>query len=397
MKVIDFIIFNKENNRLYIQKRSKDRKLFPDKWETPGGHLEENETIIECIRRELKEETNLELDCVYGKVHDFIWDDKLTSNSVYLISASGNIEVEKNKISNFLWISRNELYDLIKEKNDIFMSYSNVFDILESKELVKNNINQNIRKWLHDVQEISNYYFKNIDLTIDHKDDGTPVSIADKKIETYLNNEISKIFPDHNFIGEEGEYAFNEKNRFKWVVDPIDGTRSFIVGRPTFGVLISLVYDNVPIFGCIFQPFTNELWSAFLGEDLLYNDKFFKLINTFKPNNNIETFTSAPEVFENIFDSFVYNNLKKVSKRLSYNGDCYAYGLLSLGFVDLIVEKELDSHDYCALIPILCSSNILFFSWDGIPIDYSSKKTSVISFKSYNFEKLISVVKDNGN
>lgn len=393
MKIIDFIIFNEENNTLYIQKRSKDRRIFPNQWETPGGHLEKGETIIECLFRELKEETNLSLTCIYGKINEFIWDDKETVNSVYLISAEGNLEVEKEKISEYLWINKYQLEKIfLYNKNDIYQSFLNAFELIESKNQIKKKVLDNIFFWLDGIKNITEKYFKNIDLEKSNKPDGSPVSIADKEIEEFLHLEIKKKFPSHNYIGEENEYNYDSSIPFKWIIDPIDGTRSFIVGRPTFGTLISLVYKNIPIFGCIYQPFTNEKWTAFLGENLYYNSNPINhlAINT---NKDIESFVPAPEVFKNENEIKTFENLKKISRRISYNGDCYAYGLLSMGFVDIIIEQKLYEHDYSALLPILNASKTIYFSLDGVPIDISNSSTSLIAFKAYNFYQFIKLVK----
>ncbi|WP_151863419.1 inositol monophosphatase family protein [Acinetobacter sp. TUM15512] len=393
MKIIDFIIFNETNNTLYIQKRSKDRRIFPDQWETPGGHLEEGETIVECLFRELKEETNLSLTCIYGKVNEFIWSDKKTINSVYLISAEGNLEVEREKVSEYLWINKFQLEEIfLNNKNDIYQSFSNAFELIESKKKVKQKVMDNIFIWLDGVKNIKEKYFKNIDLEKTNKPDGSPVSIADKEIESFLHLEIKKKFPSHNYIGEENEYNYDSSNFFKWIVDPIDGTRSFIVGRPTFGTLISLVYKNIPIFGCIYQPVTNEKWIAFLGDPLYYNSNRVN-ISTPNINKDIESFVPAPEVFKSKKEINVFENLKKISKRISYNGDCYAYGLLSMGFVDIIIEQELHEYDYSALLPILNASKSLYFSLDGVPIDISNSSTSLIAFKAHSFLQLIELVK----
>jgi fructose-1,6-bisphosphatase/inositol monophosphatase family enzyme/ADP-ribose pyrophosphatase YjhB (NUDIX family) len=390
MKIINFIILDKKTNYLYIQKSFNNQLYFPDQWKILGDQLKQNETIIECIHRKLFEETNLILNCVYGKIHEFILDDKQTINMVYLISASGRFKTKTYEISKHYWINKHELENLIQRKDDIYISYLKVFNLIEQKNNVKNTIINNLPKWLEGSKKISDFYFKNKNLLVEQKLDGTPVSIADREIESFLKNEIYKVFPEYNFIGEENEYDYDEQCNFKWVIDPIDGTRSFIVGRPTFGVLISLVYNQIPIFGCIFQPFTNEIWTSFFSEELYYNNNLIS--NNSAIYNNIESFTSSPEVYKTKKELKMYNSLKSISNRLSYNGDCYAYGLLSLGFVNLIVEKELDRHDYCALVPILSAANILFFSWEGIPIDYSCKKTSTIAFNSYNFDKLINLL-----
>ena len=132
-KIIDFALIDRKHNKIFLQKRSLTRKLFPGEWEIPGGHLEDGETELQCIKRELKEETNLDLLAVYGKVHEFTWpNDPDTSNALYLIEATGDdLRIENGKVSEYLWASRQEARQLLQSSN-LHTGLLKAFDMLET-------------------------------------------------------------------------------------------------------------------------------------------------------------------------------------------------------------------------------------------------------------------------
>lgn len=191
------------------------------------------------------------------------------------------------------------------------------------------------------------------------KNDQSPVTKADREIEEKLREQITKKFPQHGIIGEEYE-NINQNSDFQWIIDPIDGTSSFIIGRPTFGTLIALSYKKKPILGIVNQPITKERW---LGIDddsknsgAWFNNKKIKTRNCQKISDAIIS-TTSPFFFDKN-DKINFDILCKKAKYqkyggVIYGGDCYSYALLASGFVDIIVEPDLQIYDYAALIPII--------------------------------------------
>ena len=147
-------------------------------------------------------------------------------------------------------------------------------------------IDKNISEFANDLadiaSEITKKYFRK-HFAEENKSNDTPVTIADREIESAIRDAIIKKFPDHGIVGEE--YGLiNENADYKWVIDPIDGTVSFVIGRPIFGNLIALSYQNKPILGIINQPITNERWIGIVDEESKLNNEIIKT----RKCNNIE-------------------------------------------------------------------------------------------------------------
>jgi myo-inositol-1(or 4)-monophosphatase len=207
-------------------------------------------------------------------------------------------------------------------------------------------------------------------LTIDDKSRGTgfdPVTAADRAAEAAMRTLIRETFPAHGIIGEEygSERAEAE---YVWLLDPIDGTKSFICGMPAWGTLIGLMRLGQPVFGMMHQPFTRERFTGDgatahyrgpAGERVLRSrrcrDIGDAILQTTSPRLMNETDRAAFERVEN-------------NVRLSrYGGDCYAYCMLAAGFVDLVIETELKPHDVAALIPIIEGAGGIITTWENAP------------------------------
>ncbi|MBD42249.1 MAG: histidinol phosphate phosphatase [Pelagibacteraceae bacterium] len=192
------------------------------------------------------------------------------------------------------------------------------------------------------------YFRKNIE--IDAKSDDTPVTIADRNCEMKIRDLITNKYPDHNILGEEFENK-NLNSEFTWVIDPIDGTRSYIAGHKDFGTLIALLHNNIPILGIINCPAHNERWLGKINEESSMNGE---VIRTSK-NDKLEdcyAFTSGLYFEDDNFKK-VYDRLIKKTKYHRFGGDCYMYGMLASGLIEIVVEDTLKVHDYMALIPVI--------------------------------------------
>jgi mutator protein MutT len=132
--VVDFALLRFTDRRILIQKRSFNRRLFPGKWELPGGHLERGETRLDCIRRELREELGLSLSSVLGLLHEFKWKDGIINHWIYAVTAVGNPRLEADKVICQRWIDKSEtglLQDDDLEPNGLVIGVRKAFDLLD--------------------------------------------------------------------------------------------------------------------------------------------------------------------------------------------------------------------------------------------------------------------------
>lgn len=217
---------------------------------------------------------------------------------------------------------------------------------------------------------ISKRYFRKPNQEVAKSDD-SPVTLADREIEAAIRQEIFKNFPTHGIIGEEfGNYQ--EDAEYVWIIDPIDGTSSFIVGRPIFGNLIALRKKNletsVVILGIMNQPITNERWVGIEGFGSFFNQQKIQT----RPCNEISDAilcTSSPFFFVGD-DKILFEKLCAQAKYQHlggaiYGGDCYSYACLASGFVDIIIEPGLKIYDFAAHLPIIKNAGGVVSDWNG--------------------------------
>lgn len=208
------------------------------------------------------------------------------------------------------------------------------------------------------------YYRKPI--PVDYKADDSPVTQADRTAETLMRNKIAEHFPEHGIIGEEhGEV--DAEREYVWVLDPIDGTKSFLSGTPLFGVLAALTQNGKPILGGFYQPVLNELLIGD-GQQTLYNGKPTQV----RPCDDIAKATVLTTDHLNIGK---YQNPKGFQRlieqaRLYRNwGDCYGYYLVATGFADVMIDPEMKIWDKAALIPIIRGAGGVITDYHGQPAD----------------------------
>lgn len=194
-----------------------------------------------------------------------------------------------------------------------------------------------------------------------------PVTIADRGAEEAMRRLINAIYPDHGIIGEE---FGNERTdaEFVWVLDPIDGTRSFITGLPVWGTLIGLMRGGKPILGMMAQPFTGERFTGdgkrawYSGPD---GDKPIRTRQcAFLADASL--FTTTPAMFAGA-DRGAYDRVETAVRLARYGCDCYAYCMVAAGHADLVVEAGLQAYDIVALIPIVEGAGGRLTDWQGNP------------------------------
>jgi myo-inositol-1(or 4)-monophosphatase len=196
-----------------------------------------------------------------------------------------------------------------------------------------------------------------------------PVTAADQAAERAIRAAIAKSYPDHGILGEEFA-AVRGAGRYRWVVDPIDGTRAFIMGSPLWGTLIGLIDDDKPVLGLMDQPFTRERFWAHGGAARMRSpDGRTRRLKT-RACTGLEqaVLTSThPDLFSSPKEIAAFGRIKTRARMTRYGGDCYGYCLLAAGFVDVVVEAGLKAHDVAALIPIIEGAGGKITTWDNKP------------------------------
>ncbi len=215
---------------------------------------------------------------------------------------------------------------------------------------------------------IASRYFRT-GVTVDDKSDLSPVTIADREAETAMRELLDRHVPDHGVFGEE-HGAVRTDAEYVWVLDPIDGTKAFITGLPLFGTLIGLFHKGKPVLGIIDQPILQERWLGVDGERSTLNGKPIS-VRTCAGVANAYMYSTAPSMFAG-GHARAHQTLTEKVKLFRWGGDCYAYGLLASGHVDLVVEADLKLYDYAALIPVITGAGGTITDWKGNALDMQS-------------------------
>jgi myo-inositol-1(or 4)-monophosphatase len=192
-----------------------------------------------------------------------------------------------------------------------------------------------------------------------------PVTAADRAAENAMRSLIKRNFPEHGIVGEE--YG-NERTdaEYVWVLDPIDGTKSFISGMPAWGSLIALTRNGTPVFGMMHQPFIRERFFGDGGAARYRGPAGERklLVRPCAGLSDAVLFTTSP-LLMNADDRTAYGRVEGAVRLPRYGGDCYAYCMLAAGHVDLVIETALKPHDIVALIPIVEGAGGIITSWEG--------------------------------
>ena len=205
-------------------------------------------------------------------------------------------------------------------------------------------------------------YFRS-KIAIDQKVDETPVTIADREAEEVMRALIGETYPDHGIEGEEFG-ADRTDAPYVWHLDPIDGTKSFITGRPLFGTLVSLAHHGKPIVGVIDHCMLNERWTGSAGRPSSWNGEPIRARSCPCLADAI-LYVTSPKMFKQPGEHTAFSRVEDKVALPLYGGDCYAYGQLAMGFADIIVEADLDTHDYLALIPVIEGAGGIITDWEG--------------------------------
>jgi len=193
-----------------------------------------------------------------------------------------------------------------------------------------------------------------------------PVTSADREAERAMRGLLAEYYPQHGVIGEEQGKSVGLSD-YTWVLDPIDGTRSFIIGMLHWGTLIALNDGSRVLLGAMYQPITDELFIGAPGQSRLLCSGRPRILRT-RSCSSLALATlccTDPAMFIPGTESDAFLRLARQVQLVRYGGDCYSYGLLAMGLVDLCVESRLETHDVQALIPIVEGAGGCISTWTG--------------------------------
>jgi histidinol phosphatase-like enzyme (inositol monophosphatase family) len=210
-------------------------------------------------------------------------------------------------------------------------------------------------------------YFQT-NLLTEVKSDNSPVTVADRETERFIREAISKRYPDHAVLGEEDGGTGNSQARWRWIIDPLDGTRSFVRGFPLYGVMIGVEYEGEPMLGVVNMPALNEVvyaakdlgcwWNGrrcWVSEKKTIADGLFVATRA----NNYERYGVGKQA--------AFDRLLAQAGMFRTWGDCYGYLLVATGRAELMLDPEMRIWDAAALLPILHEAGGTFTDWHGIP------------------------------
>lgn len=214
---------------------------------------------------------------------------------------------------------------------------------------------------------IAREYFRR-PLAVESKSDLSPVTIADRNIEMALRQLIERRYPGHGILGEE--FSARNGNELTWVLDPIDGTRSFITGMPLFGTLIALLRDGRPILGVIDFPALSERWTGVAGQPTRHDGQVARTSGVARLAD-ASCYSTSPDMFVGEDAGRFARLCAQVGMR-RFGGDCYAYALLASGHCDLVVEAGLQPYDYLSLVQVIEGAGGRISDWQGRPLTLES-------------------------
>ena len=193
-----------------------------------------------------------------------------------------------------------------------------------------------------------------------------PVTQADRQAELAIRASLQAEFPDIGFHGEEHE-AIAGTSGLTWVVDPIDGTRAFMSGMPLWGTLIGLFNGQDAILGVMDQPFMAERYTATGNHANLMARHGNRALRTREgiALSDATMYCTTPDMFRTVESRAAFQRVRETARLTRYGGDCYAYALLASGYVDVVLDCDLEPYDILALIPLIEAAGGIVSNWDG--------------------------------
>lgn len=205
---------------------------------------------------------------------------------------------------------------------------------------------------------------------VDNKEDGSdfdPVTAADREAERVIRERIEAAYPDHGIIGEE--LGSKPGERFTWILDPIDGTRSFITGLPLWGTLIGVLDGQTPVVGMMDQPYTGERFVGTADASHLIRNGTASRLKTSATVSLDRAHLAAthPDMFRPGDEAEGFARLQSAARMTRFGGDCYLYCMLAAGQIDLVVEAGMNTYDIAGLVCVIEGAGGVVSTWDGGP------------------------------
>lgn len=231
-------------------------------------------------------------------------------------------------------------------------------------------------------------YFRS-GVAAEDKPDESPVTVADRETEQEIRRGIAARFPDHGIFGEEFGKS-GAQSEFTWIVDPIDGTRSFIAGVPLFGILIGIMQGDEAVAGVIRIPALGECYAACRGGGATMN------------GTPIKCRTRAPDeayVFINEANLMVEHEPQRLKRLMAFGreqrffNDCYAFALLAVGRADAVVDMGLQPYDYLPVVPVIESAGGVVTDWHGAKLGLDSDGTLIAAATPELHAELLSLLR----
>lgn len=212
-------------------------------------------------------------------------------------------------------------------------------------------------------------YFRGAGLSVDNKlEQGfDPVTIADREIELVMREILAKHRPDDSILGEEFAPVIGSSG-LTWVLDPIDGTRGFISGTPTWGVLIAVGPESGPVLGIVDQPYTGERFVGAFGKAEMIRDAKRQPIRVRACGGLSEAilYSTFPEIGTKA-EAAAFGQVRDRVRLTRYGMDCYAYALLAAGQIDLVIEAGLNAYDIQGPLALIEQAGGIVTDWQGGP------------------------------
>ncbi|NIJ22132.1 histidinol phosphatase-like enzyme (inositol monophosphatase family) [Sphingomonas naasensis] len=229
---------------------------------------------------------------------------------------------------------------------------------------------------------------------LEAKEDQSPVTRADREAEEAMRRLLIAERPMDGIIGEEFGIREGSSGR-QWVLDPIDGTRAFIAGRPIFGTLIALIEDGWPLLGVIDQPIIGERWLGVAGRPTLFNGKPTET-RACRDLKGAILGTTSPALFDD-HQLHAFEHLDAAVMSTVLGGDCYNYGCVASGWLDIVVEAGLKLHDFAALVPIVEGAGGRMCDWQGDPLHAGSNGEVVAAGDPARIEEILEALACRGH
>ncbi len=233
-------------------------------------------------------------------------------------------------------------------------------------------------------------YRSSVDVSL--KRDKTVVTNADLEIERTARSMVAQWCPAHGFIGEELDDHGKDQS-WVWALDPIDGTLAFVYGLPTFGILLSLTYERQPVIGIIDMPVLGERWSGAANVRTMWQDKSCYANSNSRLANSI-VFATTIDMF-NGSERAKFDAVCNQALHRRFGIDCYAYGLLASGYVDVVMEATMKTEDIMALIPVVAGADGVITDWEGKDLTLESKGQVLATANPFLHEQCLQTIAQN--